>query len=72
MNTTFSVEELALVGLYMDARQDRKSVIAALEDVLPYTDADVRPDVDAILDKLQDMSDEDFAALSLEDSLLNE
>lgn len=59
----FTVEELSLINLYLDVRQDRGSVIAALEDALPEVDAATRPSIETLLDKLRATSDAEFEAI---------
>lgn len=59
----FTVEELSLINLYLDVRQDRSAVIAALEDALPEVDAATRPSIETLLDKLRVASDTDFVSI---------
>lgn len=63
MNTRFTVEETNLISIYIC--DDRVSLIEAMSDALPYMDEDMRSLADRTLDKLRDMTDEDFAELDI-------
>lgn len=65
----FNVEELALIRQFMDARQDRRSVIAAMEaaEVDPAAQAMVAD----LLNRLREISNTDFDAIDFDAILLD-
>lgn len=61
----FTLEELSIIAMYLDARQSRSGVINAMEAAFPAIDTpEIRETVSYILDKLRAMSDADFAQVN--------
>lgn len=63
----FTAEELSLIKSYLDARQDRNTVIAGLEAALPDTDTVIRPEIEDLLARLQQLSDAEFTKIDFDD-----
>ena len=65
MSTQFSVEESNLICIY--AGENREDVIEDINGALPYLDdEDLVALSHRVLNKLQNMTDEEFAGLSFE------
>ncbi len=65
----FTVEELSLIKIYSGFRQDRDSVISALNDSLPLIEEEeIKEAVKTTIRKANAMTTEAFAALDLTDT----
>ena len=65
MSTQFTVEESNLICVF--AGENRKEVIEEINGALPYLDdEDMKELSHRVLDKLQNMTDEEFAKLFFE------
>ena len=65
MDTQFTVEESNLICIY--AGESRTEVIEDINGALPYLDdEDMKELSHRVLDKLQNIADEEFAGLSFE------
>ncbi len=61
----FTVEEINLMCVF--GGQDRKGMIAAIKNVIPHIqDSDMVELAGQVLEKLEAMSDEEFAQVALE------
>lgn len=65
----FNVEELALIRQFMDARQDRRSVIAAMEAA--EVDPAAQELMEDLLIRLRKISNADFDAIDFDAVLLD-
>lgn len=68
----FTVEELSLIKSYLDASQDRSTVITGLEAALPDTDSTLRPELEDLVVRLQQISDAEFAKIDFDDLMLED
>lgn len=65
MSTQFTVEESNLICVF--AGENRKEVIEDINGALPYLDDEDMGELShSVLDKLQNMTDEEFANFDLE------
>lgn len=65
MDTQFTVEESNLICIF--AGENREEVIEDINGALPYLDDEDMEELShKVLDKLQNMTDEEFAGLDLE------
>lgn len=64
---SFSVEELSIIRIYAHEGFTRQSVLANLEGCLEYvSDRSLWETVSSLANKLDDLSDEEFATLELD------
>lgn len=70
MNTLFTVEESNLIGVFLEedaVTGNREKVMEGIQNALPHLDdVDMIELSDRVLEKLKNMTDEEFAGLSVE------
>jgi len=60
----FTAEETNLIAIYRHVT--REDTAAHITDMLPYMDGDMRPIAESAIQKLNGMSDEEYAAASFD------
>ena len=66
MNTSFTNDEINLMCIYNTGTKDGlMDALAAMREYLEPEEAELRDLTDSVLEKLEVISDEDFAALEL-------
>ena len=66
MNTTFTNDEMNLMCIYTTGTRDGlMDALVAMREYLEQEEAELRNLTDGVLEKLEAISDEDFAALEL-------
>ena len=70
MNTVFTVEESNLIGVFLEegtVTGSREKVMEGIQNALPHLDDEDMIELSGrVLEKLKDMTDEEFAGLSVE------
>ena len=70
MNTVFTVEESNLIGVFLEegaVTGSREKVMEGIQNALPHLDDEDMIELSGrVLEKLKNMTDEEFAGLSVE------
>ena len=70
MNTVFTVEESNLIGVFLEegaVMGSREKVMEGIQNALPHLDDEDMIELSGrVLEKLKNMTDEEFAGLSVE------